>query len=318
MPATFTNVQNQFSFSLASAVAAGGTVTLSYPGGGGNGYGNQYSKGNYLLTNTRSQMQIGQNIYNSPNDFELTFNANASGITLTNRTSSTWPQGSICLIGLNLSGQTFPPLNSPPLANSGLLKMYEMALDLGSPTTAAANNVAAAQAVAGAANLTLNGTLVTSGVAIFDSPRGMQLVSSNAGDTTQVATITGVDEYGSTVVETITLNGTTIVSTKKAMVAVTRIAMSAVMTGNITVGTSTVLGLPIAVYSAFQIVKEGLDGAVATAGTFAAAVRTKPTAATGDVRGTYIPNSAPNSDRGFVLIVSVPDPSDIGVAQFGG
>lgn len=190
------------------------------------------------------------------------------------------------------------------------------------PATLAANNVAASQAVAGAANLTINGALATGGVATLDVARNLQLVSSNAGDTTQVATITGTDYYGVTTVETITLNGTTIVTTKKALKTVTRIAISAALVGNITVGTSDSFGLPFRV-DGRQFVQTYWDTAFVTTGTFTAAVTTNPaTAATGDVRGTYLPASASNGTRvlSVWLIAADPDTNNglYGVDQFGG
>lgn len=316
MPINMTNASNIVPFQLAADVVQNGTVTVGYPA--------HYSKGNYLLSNSQHKLVIGQNVYTSPKDFTLTFNANASSITVTNKGASTWPSGAACDLELHLSGIPSPSYSGvaqdalAPL-NPGLITMSAVALDLGSPNAGAANNICASQAVAAAGNLTLNGTLVTGGVAAMDVPRTLQFVSSNAGDTSQTVTITGLDEYGATTVETITLNGTTSVKSAKALKSVSQLTASAALAGNITVGASNVLGLPIAIYkSAVQVLKESQDGATATAGTFVDAVVSTPSATTGDVRGTYLPNATPDGSKGFLLFAMVPDRSDIGVPQFGG
>lgn len=321
--ANYTNKDNEIALTLASAVATSGTVTVGYPLGAGlfNGAGNQYSKGDYILSNAQHVLILGQNKYVSPKDFTLTFNANASSITVTNKGAATWPAAATGLLQLNLNGQSTPQpgVNAPNI--SGITKQYEMGLDLGSPNAAAANNICASQAVATAKNLTINGTLAQTingaAVGVFDCPRTMQFVSANAGDTTQTVAIQGYDIYDQKVAETITLNGTTIVTSKKALKAVTQMAISAATAGNVTVGTSTTLGLPLALIKAVQLIKEGQDGAVATAGTLVAADQSTPTATTGDVRGTYVPNAAPDGSKGYFLIVSIADPSDFGVPQFG-
>lgn len=190
------------------------------------------------------------------------------------------------------------------------------------PAAAAANNIVAAQAIAGAANATINGALATSGVATLDVPRTIQVVSSNAADITQTVTVTGTDTFGVTVVETTTLNGTDIKYMKKAFKTVTRIAVSAAMTGNITAGTTDIFGLNH--YTAGRYGDLTFwDTAFVTTGTFTAGVTTSPaTATTGDVRGTYWPASASDG----VKILSVwnwnenPDTNTAlyGVTQYGG
>lgn len=105
---------------------------------------------------------------------------------------------------------------------------------------AVANGIAQAQAVAGAGNLTLNGSLVTSGVAIMDVARRVGLVSTGAGDTTQTATLTGTDRNGNVTGEVIALNGTTAVQSQRDYKTITQIAISAATAGNISAGTTTV------------------------------------------------------------------------------
>lgn len=108
-------------------------------------------------------------------------------------------------------------------------------------TAGSATAVAASQAVAGAGALTLNGSVVSGGVATFDAPRRVAVVSSSAGDSTQSVTITGTDrnKTPNTISETLALSGTTIVYTQQDFATVTRVTVSAALAGNITVGTTT-------------------------------------------------------------------------------
>lgn len=210
----------------------------------------------------------------------------------------------------NVRGDNIGALNSP---------IFNYVL---TPVALATNNIALSQAVAGAGNLTLNGALVTNGVAVLDVARNTQIVSSNAGDTTQTVTITGLDYYGVPTVETATLNGTTVVFTLKAFKSISNIAVSAVLVGNITVGTHDKFGLPYAASSRLYA-QTFWDTAFVTTGTFTAAVATSPaTAITGDVRGTFWPPSASDGAKqlGVWLQAANPDTSNAlyGVDQFGG
>ena len=166
------------------------------------------------------------------------------------------------------------------------------------PVALDADGIAQAQAVAGAGNLTLNGALASGGVVVLDVPRTVEIDSSNAGDTTQTATVFGTDAYGNAMTETIAFNGTTAVAGQKAFKTVTRVAVSAVMAGNANVGTTDVFGLPYRVDSR-NYVQTAWNGAFVTTGTFAAADVTSPaTATTNDVRGTYaVPDAADGTKR---------------------
>ena len=61
-------------------------------------------------------------------------------------------------------------------------------------------------------------------MATLDVPRN--IVVDSGGVDTAVLTFTGTDEYGNTVVESITLNGTTAVAGKKAFKTVTGVSSS--------------------------------------------------------------------------------------------
>lgn len=190
------------------------------------------------------------------------------------------------------------------------------------PTAIVATGVAAAQAVAGAANLTINGTLATAGVATLDVPRAVGILSTNAGDTTQTATVTGTDAYGVVTVENIAFNGTTPVNGKKAFKTITRVAISAALVGNATVATTDIFGLPFRVNNRGAMLT-AWNSAFVTTGTFVAAVTTSPaTATTGDVRGTYAVPDAADATKVLYAHVFVEDfdtnNGEYGVDQFGG
>lgn len=196
-------------------------------------------------------------------------------------------------------------------------------LSLGAPTLAAVNNIAASQAISGAADAVINGALATGtpAVAVLDVPRGVQVDSSGAGDTTQTVTVYGTDEYGQGLREAIALNGVTDVLGKKAFKTVTRVAVSAALAGNLTVGTTSKLGL------AFRAARGGfvrgrLGEDTADAGTYVAPERTASTAITNDVRGTYAPAGTLDGAAIYTVLVSIDNgPADIdayGIAQFNG
>ena len=175
------------------------------------------------------------------------------------------------------------------------------------PEAASATAVCAAQAVAGAGNATINGASASGGVATFDVARGVNVDSTDAGDTSQTVTVTGTDYWGQAQTETIALNGTTAVAGLKAFKTITQVAVSAALAGNLTVGSTDVLGLPYRVTDAGYILRSGWAGALANdAGTFVAADTTSPaTATTGDVRGTYVPSSSANGSRRLVLALGL-------------
>ena len=165
------------------------------------------------------------------------------------------------------------------------------------PVALSATAVAAAQAVAGAGNLTINGASATGGVATFDVPRTITIVSTNAGDTSQTATVTGTDVYGLAMSELIAFNGTTAVTGQKAFKTVTRVAISAALTGNGSTGSTDVFGFPFRANTR-NYVLTAWNGAFVTTGTFAAADATVATTTTNDVRGTYaVPDAADGSKR---------------------
>lgn len=302
---------------LAAPLATSGTLTVGYPALPATlvSAAVQRQKGSYSLGTGAHKLIADGNTYSAPTDFTVVFNANASNITVTWLNARTLPQGANVVISFQRRGQDDRrpvEARNPDL----VVRAPLFAVDLGSPNALSTTAIAAAQAVAGAVNLVINGTLAANGVATNDVARGLQVVSAGAGDTTQTLTITGTNILGAAQVERIALNGTTPVFGKKAFKTVTQIAASAVTAGNISVGNSDVIGLPVPLATLGMIIKELQDGVLATAGVSVVADAAKPTAITGDTLGTYDPNSAANGSLGFVLLMAVPDPQFTGATPF--
>lgn len=241
-------------FSLASAVANAGTVTVGYPTG--------RSQGDYDWTPGKHVLFVAGNKYTAPADFTLTFNANASDITLTNASGVTWPAESSCRLQIDRPG-TDDNKNAAlsALADTDRVRQISAGLfllNLGSPDAADANGYVESQDLTSAGVFSVNTTAAAAIAAAAlagtaDVPRNV--VASWTG--TAVLTVTGTDEYGNTIVES-SASGTSLTG-KKAFKTVTGISSSADIT-SLTVGTGDVLGLPVRVGKAGQILAEYKDG----------------------------------------------------------
>lgn len=279
---------------LAAAVANAATVAVAYPAG---------TNAGTFKGAVGHQMVLGTELLTSPEKFTLTFNA--ADITVTNGSGATWASGSRMYLQLEVVGEK---------GIAGVKRTIDTAvvyINLGAPLAASADGIAASQTPAAAGNLVLAANQL-------DVPRNL----TETGVAATVAhnlTVTGVDEYGKVVVETITgAVGAVTVSGKKTFKTISKIAVSGATTGAITVGWGDVLGLPLFLQDADFALKEIQDDAVAAAGTFVNGDQAKATATTGDVRGTYDPSAACNGAITFRLAVAVPDPTYKGVSQFAG
>lgn len=182
------------------------------------------------------------------------------------------------------------------------------------PLALGAANVAAAQQLAGAGNMVLTaGTGVTAVVVNgqtrlqFDVPRAVSLAST--GNISGVNfTISGFDIYGQAMTQTIAGPNNNTVNTTKAFFQVTQIAANGAVGTNTSAGTSDILGIPVIVSDRGYVDRVGWANALANdAGTLTPADATSPaTAATGDVRGTYLPSSATNGARRLIIEVLLP------------
>ncbi len=298
------------STTLSAAVAASGTFTVGYPTGTDEdsfaGYGHK-------------AVAIG-NVMSSPGDFTLTFGS--ASITFTYAASKTeMPAGTKVSIDLNLPGNLVREMTKLVPNSPGVSTMTLVRVDLGSPLVADVNGIAEAQATTPAGDLTLQTRAGVAGFGLVGgAPFGRTLTVDADGANTAVLTITGTDYEGNVMVENITANGTSVVAGVKAFYTVTGISFTNSASNNVFVGFADVLGLPFYLPGVDDCptVGEFEDGTIATAGTFVAGVDTAVTATTGDVRGTYVPNSATDGAKNFVLFIPSVDPEYQGQAQFTG
>lgn len=301
-----TNSYSAVEIQLGGDVATSGTFTVNYPAGK-TAADFKSAEGHYFLA-------LGAT-YRQPKDFTLSFGASA--VTVTYLGATTLPANTKIYFQLEEVGEAKQAKGAVGVARTpvdipGLRKLSLVQIDLGAPATADADGISASQALlaSGSPSALLNGAVG----AVLDVPRNV--VAAWTG--TAVLTVTGKDQYGQTVVER-SASGTSLTG-KKAFKSITSITTSADVTG-LTVGTGTVLGLPVYLPTAGYVHAELQDGAtVGSAGTFAAglAANTASTATTADVRGTYAPNAAPDGSKAFSLVATLPDLDFLGNNQYAG
>ena len=183
------------------------------------------------------------------------------------------------------------------------------------PVAKATNNIATASVYTSTVTLTA-GTGTTSvvrqdGITVvqLDVPRAVATTTGAGTPTTRNVTISGFDVYGqpmSEVIATGTVQSTT-VNGKKAFFQISSITISGSPVVTVAVGTTDILGAPVRITNAGYIARAGWDNTLAEdAGTFVAAVTTAATTTSGDVRGTYVPSSAPDGAKRLVVGVLLP------------
>lgn len=183
------------------------------------------------------------------------------------------------------------------------------------PVTLQTAGLAALQTTAGAGNFTLTaGTGVTAVTDAtntvrytLDTPRCVTLTS--AGNISAVTfTIYGYDVYGQAMSFSIAGPNANTVATTKAFKSVYRVACSAAVGTNTSVGFNDKLGLPVRVTDVAYVLSVKWNATLADdAGTFVAADTTDPaTTSTTDVRGCFTPSSAANGTKRLVMSIAVP------------
>ena len=125
--------------------------------------------------------------------------------------------------------------------------MRPIVVKVGPLASAVVNNIAASQSPGAAGTLTLNGTLVTGGVATLDTPRQVLITTATAIS----FTITGTDWAGSPISETVT-NASSSVASVLSYATVAKITNSAAGTA-ITVGTNGVADSPWVFFDAYGL-----------------------------------------------------------------
>lgn len=282
---------------LATLVAAGATFVIAYPNG---------TDAGVYFGAVEHELEINGKVYTVPDGFSMAFGAN--GITVTNNTGGGLAAGTKYSATLKVAGIPVKDVKRTVLATQAMIA-------LGAPDVLDADGICASQTPGAAGAMNVNGALKSGNAAVFDVPRCVS-VTGAANDAAKVFTITGQDEYGVAMKETITGVNVNTVAGKKAFKKVTSVTISAAAAGAITVGTTDVLGLPIYLSDGDFVLKEMEDGTVRTNGTYVAGDQAKPTATTGDVRGTYKPNSACNGALSFRLLLSTLTPEYLGLKQF--
>lgn len=298
--------QRSVLIALSAAVATNGTFTVSYP--------DDYDRGDFEGAPHHSFTIGNMGPYNHPDDFTLSFGATEVTVTYTGTT--TLPQG---VSGYFTFDQVGDQANyDTAYDNKGVREAHTVLIQLGSPDTLDANGYVESQDLTALGVFSID---TTAAAAIADAalageadvPRNVKAAWTG----TAVLTVTGTDVDGNVVVES-SASGTSMTG-KKAFKTVTDVSTSANITA-LTVGTADVFGLPVYLPGDGNVLTEIEDGDQPTAGTIVAGLspNTPSTATTGDVRGTYDPNSAANGALRFELMCALPDPTHKGNDQYAG
>lgn len=110
---------------------------------------------------------------------------------------------------------------------------------VGPLAAASANNIAQSQSTTAAANLTINGSAASGGVATLDKPRKV-LITSAGNDSGITFTVYGTNNDGNPFQEAVTGGNAVAVATTQDFLTVTRVAASAATASTVTVGTNGV------------------------------------------------------------------------------
>jgi hypothetical protein len=296
---------------LAAALAAAGTITVDYPTG--------FDENHFSSTGHKIAIKNGGLLLQG-RDFGITFAKTQATVTLASG-MATIPAASTLFVELRLRGNKADvDLSTLTIVGNRISRRQVVEINFGAPATLDADGICESQNRTGAGALLINGALsngdLATSVATLDVPRNV-IVDSGGADTA-VITVTGTDEYGAVVVESLTLNGTTAVPGKKAFKTITGVASDGTVTNGMFLGTGDVLGLPVFLANSVHALYDTEDGAAVTDGTYVAGVLTKPTATTGDVRGTFDPNSACDGAKNFTVVALLENPEFLGVPQFAG
>lgn len=288
---------------LSAVLGLGASLTVAYPA--------NRSADDYLGSSAHELHSLSyRSLFAANGDFTVTFGA--SNITVTITTGLAMEIGTTIYLHLDRAEKNASMDEVITVANEAKMTLLTpVRVNLGTPIAASATAVCASQGLNTGVDGLINGASAALGVATFDVPRNVVAAWTN----TAVLTVTGTDEYGNVIVES-SASGTSFTG-RKAFRTITRVRVSANVTG-LTVGSGVVLGLPVFLPDVPDVFREIMNGAAATAGTVVAGDQAVATALTGDVRGTYAPNAAPNGTNIYELNVALRDPAYRGRAQFAG
>ena len=298
---------------LAADWAAAGTITVSYPTG--------IEGGQLSAFDHKISIKNGGNLLQG-RDFALTTVNKTSAVLTLASGMTTIAAGAELYVEFHLKGDRYdidPNIINTLTLGNRVSRRQVIEVNFGSPATAVATGVTTAQLPGAAGNLTIDGTLAVSGAVTLDVPRNVTLTVATTDHSGKTFTVYGTDEYGNALIETITGPNNNTVQGKKAFKKITRVAVSAaIATNGVSVGFGDVLGFPVFLGNTVNVIYDTEDMAAVTDGTYVAGVLTKPTATTGDVRGTYDPNSACDGAKRFSVVMLCDDPQYLGSPQYAG
>lgn len=285
---------------LAADLETDGTVDVDYPAG--------KSRGDFLGAYAHF-MSANQNLYKAPNDFTVVFNA--SNVQITWKRARTLVAGTLLSFQFDRPGAQAGRILTNGIEIPGSVPVVRTYVSLGSPVAADPDGLV--ESVTPAAGGVQSLTLVANDL---DVPRNVT-VTSAADETARTFTVTGVDVYGHKLVEEIAGANAGAAVGDKAFARVSSVTVDDNTAGAVTVGWGVKLGLPMFLDAAADAQRYE-NGAAVSNGTLTVADKSTPTASTGDVRGTWAPNTAPNGNVGYAVVFTSLDPSYLGAEQFAG
>jgi hypothetical protein len=124
-------------------------------------------------------------------------------------------------------------------------------------------------------------------------------VTSVGNDSTATMALTGIDQYGYTIHQTVTMANAGVVTTGKGFKALLSAVPAGTLSGsNVSIGTSDTIGLPFYAAQQSQLWGYWNNLILYGTGTFTAGVTTTSTATTGDTAGTWtLPSASDGSKR---------------------
>lgn len=225
---------------LASAVATSGTFTVSYPSG--KGKGNFINGSDHRMVALQKEMFVGK-------EFTISFGDTAATITYLG--STTIPASSTVRVQLDEVGEEYRVEE----VISGGQQLRPVWIDLGSPATADADGILNDASATDSATSYDSSDFVTGFDGTLDVPRN--LTATGTAGSNHVVTVTGEDVYGNTMVEALTLSGTSVISGVKAFKKVTSVAVAAgAASDTFDLGWGDVLGLPFFLKDTDQVIAE--------------------------------------------------------------
>ena len=250
---------------LASAVATAGTITVTYPDNTTEG---DFTTYDWFLVTTGASGGSNDVYSSKAGDFTVTLGDTAA--TLTWKSATTLAAGTAISVQANIKGTGDLEAKSSKMDEVTIVKRTKgqtlARVIFGNPLTADTDGI-------------LDGVSATDSATSYDSddfasaydstngldvPRNLTAVGTAGSD--HVITVTGEDEYGDVIIETLTLSGTTAIVGDKAFKKVTTVAVAAgAASDTFDMGWGDKLGIPMFLKDAGQIIAEYEDGSVLTA-----------------------------------------------------